>query len=50
MVVIVPAKWKLLKKVENLRDRSDKDAISDLVANWDFRKLLIYTNLEINEE
>ena len=50
LVVIVPAKWKLLKRVEDLRDRADKDAISDLVANWDFRKLLTYTNLEINEE
>ena len=50
LVVIVPAKWKLLKRVEDLRDRADKDAISDLVANWDFRKLLSYTNLEINEE
>ena len=50
LVVIVPAKWKLLKKVEDLRDKADKDAISDLVTNWDFRKLLTYTNPEVNEE
>lgn len=43
LVAIVPAKWTLLKRVERLRDTANK-------ANWDFKKLLSYTNLEIKEE
>ena len=38
LVVIVPAKWKLLRRVERLRDQADKEAICDLIANWISRR------------
>ena len=50
LVAIVQAKWKFLKRIEKLRDQTDEEKICELVANWDFRKILNYTNLEIKEE
>ena len=48
LVVLVPAGWKLVEKVEKLRDSADKEVISDLVANWDFTQLLDYFDFELN--
>ena len=46
LVVLVPAGWKLIEKIEKLRDNTDKEVISDLVANWDFTQLLSYFDFE----
>ena len=48
LVVLVPAGWRLVEKVEELRDSTDKEVISDLVANWDFTQLLDYFDFEPN--
>ena len=48
LVVLVPAGWKLIEKIEKLRDNTDQEVISDPVANWDFTQLLDYFDCEPN--
>ena len=48
LIILVPAGWKLVEKIEKLRDNTDKEVISDLVANWDFTQLLDYFDFEPN--
>ena len=48
LVVLVPAGWKLIDKIEKLRDNTDKEVISDLVANWGFTQFLDYFDFEPN--
>ena len=41
--------WLLIEKIEKLRDNTNKEVISDLVAaNWDFAQLLAYFDFEAN--
>ena len=36
VIVVVPAKWRFVKRIEELRDSTEEDKLSELVYNWRF--------------
>ena len=36
VIVVVPTKWKFVKRIEALRDSAEEDQLSELVYNWRF--------------
>ena len=46
MIVVVPAKWRFVKRIEELRDSTEEDKLSELVYNWRFWGIPPYAGLE----
>ena len=36
VIVVVPTKWRFVKRIEELRDSTEEDKLSELVYNWRF--------------
>ena len=49
-VVIAPARWKSIAKVEELLSDTEADRLCELRATWNFSSLLTYAGLELEEE
>ena len=45
VIVVVPAKWKFVQRVEALRDETGEDELSELVYNWRFWDIPAYAGL-----
>ena len=50
LVVIVPAAWKFIEKVERLRDETPEDQICELIATWDFISVFQESGLLLTED
>ena len=45
VLVVVPAKWKFIEKIEAVRDNSEQEKLSELVFNWRFWDIISYAGL-----
>ena len=50
LVVVVPAAWKFIEKVEKVRDETPKDQICELIANWDYISVFQESGLLLTED
>ena len=50
LVVIVPAAWKFIEKVEKVRDETPGDQICELIANWDYISVFQECGLLLTED
>ena len=47
VVIVVPAKWKFVERIEALRDDTGEDELSELVYNWRFWDIPGYAGLPL---
>ena len=47
VIVVVPTKWRFVKRIEELRDSTEEDKLSELVYNWRFWDIPAYAGLEV---
>ena len=45
VIVVVPAKWRFVQRIEALRDKTGTDELSELVYNWHFWNIPAYAGL-----
>ena len=50
LVVVVPACWKFIEKVEKVRDKASKEEVCELLANWDLLSLLGYGGFDLEKD
>ena len=50
LVVIVPAGWKFIEKVEKLRNETSEEQICELIANWDYVTVFAESGLLIKDD
>ena len=50
VIVVVPAKWKFLGRIEELREDTEPEVLGELVYNWHFWEQLVYSGLIFGKE
>ena len=46
IIVVVPAGWKFLSRVEKLRDETDTEVLCEFISHWQYWELLVHSGLE----
>ena len=46
VVIVVPAKWRFVERIEALRDEAGENETSELVYNWHFWDIPTYAGLQ----
>ena len=50
VIVVVPAKWKFMGRIEELIEDTEPEVLGELVCNWHFWEQLVYSGLIFGEE
>ena len=50
ILVVIPSRWKFISKIEELRRETPKEKICELLSNWCFWELLVYSGLDFSPE